>query len=61
MYVIDALSLDPLRQLGRHARVHLHRRYMLRFFKYPHSQISCTRADLENFIGRTKIGLDANG
>jgi hypothetical protein len=55
--MVDALALDALCELCRHARVHFHRCAVLCLLQYSHSQISCTRPNFKDFIRRAEIGL----
>ena len=52
-----SLSLHTLRQLGRHAWIHLHRRDMLRLLQYPHGQVTGTRTDFEDLVCGTEVRL----
>jgi hypothetical protein len=51
------LSLNTLRQLGRHTRIHFHRSDMLGFFEDSNSEIASTRPDLKYLICWSKVGL----
>lgn len=55
--MVDVLALHALCELGRHARVHFHRRAVLCLLQYSHSQVSCTRPNFKDFIRRAEIGL----
>ena len=51
------LSLHTLRQLGRHPRIHLHGRDMLRLLQYAHSEVARTRTNFKHLVRGAKVCL----
>lgn len=53
----NSLSLHTLQQFSRHARIHLHRRHILRLLQNFDRQIAGSRSYFENFVCRAEVCL----
>jgi len=54
---VDSLSLHTLAQLGGHTRIHFDGGGVFALFEDADSQVTSTRPDLEDHVGRAQVGL----